>query len=258
MGVESHGNLRVGAPASIPAGASTVVPLVGAFGNVRFPAAGGYVYSSWNTTVPNSPASLFVCASPSDLHPSEHRFLHPDLSRAAVPLVAFRTRRPRNSLACSSDSSVPRIGSTAFLARRLGQVSEVGKFLDPLADRLAIAAAVIGGWVAGVLPPWFAAAILVREALVATGALPIAVRAHAKLDVRRFGKVATFSLYFAIPAFFVQSGGWHDFFESFAWVTGGVGLVLYWWVAAQYTRDMVAILRGASPAVSSSGQGDAT
>ncbi|MEK7252934.1 MAG: CDP-alcohol phosphatidyltransferase family protein [Actinomycetota bacterium] len=145
-----------------------------------------------------------------------------------------------------------------FLARRLGQVSEVGKFLDPLADRLAIAAAVIGGWVAGVLPPWFAAAILVREALVATGALLIAVRAHAKLDVRRFGKVATFSLYFAIPAFFVHSGGWHDFFESFAWVTGGVGLVLYWWVAAQYTRDMVAILRGASPAVSSSGQGDAT
>jgi hypothetical protein len=44
MGVESQGNLRVGAPASIPAGASTVVPLVGAFGNVRFPAPGGYVF----------------------------------------------------------------------------------------------------------------------------------------------------------------------------------------------------------------------
>ena len=61
-------------------------------------------------------------------------------------------------------------------------------------------------------------------------------------------KVATFSLYFAITAFFVHSGGTYDFFESFAWVTGGVGLVPYWWVAAQYTRDMVAILREASPA----------
>ena len=44
MGVESQGNLRVGAPASIPPGAATVVPLVGAFGNVRFPKAGGYVF----------------------------------------------------------------------------------------------------------------------------------------------------------------------------------------------------------------------
>ncbi|WKZ82873.1 MAG: hypothetical protein QY307_01070 [Acidimicrobiia bacterium] len=44
MGVESQGNLRVGAPASIPPGAATVVPLVGAFGNVRFPNPGGYVF----------------------------------------------------------------------------------------------------------------------------------------------------------------------------------------------------------------------
>jgi hypothetical protein len=44
LGVESVGNLRVGAPSSLPAGASTVVPLVGAFGNVRFPKAGGYVF----------------------------------------------------------------------------------------------------------------------------------------------------------------------------------------------------------------------
>lgn len=44
MGIESQGNLRVGAPSSLPAGASTVVPLVGAFGNVRFPKPGGYVF----------------------------------------------------------------------------------------------------------------------------------------------------------------------------------------------------------------------
>jgi hypothetical protein len=44
MGVRSEGNLRVGAPSSLPAGASNVVPLVGAFGNVRFPKPGGYVF----------------------------------------------------------------------------------------------------------------------------------------------------------------------------------------------------------------------
>jgi hypothetical protein len=44
LGIESQGNLRVGAPSALPAGASSLVPLVSAFGNVRFPAAGGYVF----------------------------------------------------------------------------------------------------------------------------------------------------------------------------------------------------------------------
>ena len=44
LGVESQGNLRVGAPSQLPAGASSLVPLVSAFGNVRFPKPGGYVF----------------------------------------------------------------------------------------------------------------------------------------------------------------------------------------------------------------------
>jgi len=44
IGIESQGNLRVGSPSALPAGASSLVPLVSAFGNVRFPAAGGYVF----------------------------------------------------------------------------------------------------------------------------------------------------------------------------------------------------------------------
>jgi len=44
IGIESQGNLRVGAPSALPAGAASLVPLVSAFGNVRFPNAGGYVF----------------------------------------------------------------------------------------------------------------------------------------------------------------------------------------------------------------------
>ncbi|MEE9298663.1 MAG: hypothetical protein V3V29_06490 [Acidimicrobiia bacterium] len=44
LGVESQGNLRVGAPSALPAGAASLVPLVSAFGNLRFPNAGGYVF----------------------------------------------------------------------------------------------------------------------------------------------------------------------------------------------------------------------
>ena len=44
MGVRRSGTHRERAPQSLPAGANTVVPLVGAFGNVRLPKAGGYVF----------------------------------------------------------------------------------------------------------------------------------------------------------------------------------------------------------------------
>ena len=43
-GVKSEGKLRVGAPAGLPAGAMTLVPMASVFMNVRFPTPGGYVF----------------------------------------------------------------------------------------------------------------------------------------------------------------------------------------------------------------------
>jgi len=42
--VESKATFRVGAPSTLPAGATSLVPLVTVFGNLRFPHAGGYVF----------------------------------------------------------------------------------------------------------------------------------------------------------------------------------------------------------------------
>lgn len=44
VGIQSEGKLRVGAPAGLPAGASSLVPMVSAFSNVRFGEPGGYVF----------------------------------------------------------------------------------------------------------------------------------------------------------------------------------------------------------------------
>jgi cardiolipin synthase len=133
------------------------------------------------------------------------------------------------------------IGATdwvdGYLARRLGQVSVVGEFLDPLADRLAVASAVIGGLVAGVLPVVFAIPLIVREAAVAIGALVIGLRARTKLTVRRIGKLATLMLYFAIAWFFVGEGTPFAPLVVAAWVVGVPGLILYYVAAVQYLGD---------------------
>ena len=132
------------------------------------------------------------------------------------------------------------IGSTdwidGYLARRLGQVSKVGEFLDPLADRLAVAAAVVAGLMEGILPAWFAWAIIVREGLIAGGALVVGVKAGAKLQVRRLGKGATLLLYVSVAWFYVSV---NDFTPGLviAYVTGIPGLGAYYVVGYQYYGD---------------------
>lgn len=137
------------------------------------------------------------------------------------------------------------IGSTdwvdGYLARRLNQVSEVGKVLDPLADRLAVVTAVIAGLVTGDLPAWFAWALIVRESLVGVGALYVALRGHTSLAVREMGKLATLLLYVSVSWFFVGAG-WSPGIVI-AWIAGIPGLVLYYVVAVQYAGDAAATIR---------------
>ena len=138
------------------------------------------------------------------------------------------------------------IGSTdwidGYLALRLNQVSKVGEFLDPLADRLAVAAAVVGGLIAGVLAPWFAWAIIVRESLIAVGALVLGAKAGAKLTVRRIGKLATLLVYAGIAWLYVGIGADVTWLRVLAWVVAVPGLALYWIVGVQYFIDARAVL----------------
>jgi cardiolipin synthase (CMP-forming) len=125
-----------------------------------------------------------------------------------------------------------------YLARRLDQVSELGKALDPIADRLLIASALVGGLIAGVLPVWFAWGTIVREVLVGLLAITLAARGGGTIAVRYVGKVATFLLYGAIPAFYLAAANFLEpLMRPLAWVTGIAGLILYWYVAVLYIGD---------------------
>ncbi|HEU5085146.1 MAG TPA: CDP-alcohol phosphatidyltransferase family protein [Acidimicrobiales bacterium] len=132
------------------------------------------------------------------------------------------------------------IGSTdwldGYLARRLGQVSTVGKVLDPVADRLLFFVGVGSIIIDGSVPLWFAVAVLVREVAVAVGTLSLAAMGATRIDVTWFGKAATFLLMGAFPAFLVGASdhGTADGFRALAWAVGVPGLVLAYWSALLY------------------------
>lgn len=124
-----------------------------------------------------------------------------------------------------------------YLARRLDQVTELGKLLDPVADRLAVAIAVIGGLIAGALPAWFGWAVIAREALIAVGALAVGLAAGSKLEVRKLGKIATFGVYSAVAWFYIGEGTPAAFFTWIAYIGGVPSLALYYVVGVQYLGD---------------------
>jgi cardiolipin synthase len=124
------------------------------------------------------------------------------------------------------------------LARRLNQVSELGKVLDPIGDRLAVAAAVVGGWISGALPWPIALALVVRETIVSLGALWTAWKVGVRIDVRFVGKAATMAVYIAVANFLIYAGTDNAFFGTVAWTFIIPGLILYYVVAAQYVGDV--------------------
>ncbi len=52
------------------------------------------------------------------------------------------------------------------LARRRGQVTRLGAYLDPVADKLLLSGSYLALWLAGVAPGWLVAIVFGRDALI--------------------------------------------------------------------------------------------
>lgn len=79
-----------------------------------------------------------------------------------------------------------------YLARRLGQTSPLGAFLDPLGDRLLSTVAFIALASHGLLPPWLAVTVVAKDIYVALGSAILYLSGHRFIaDASRWGKLAT-------------------------------------------------------------------
>lgn len=123
-----------------------------------------------------------------------------------------------------------------YLARRLGQVSSVGKVLDPVADRVLFFVGVGAILIDGAVPVWVAVLVLVREVAVAAATLGLAAAGARRIDVTWVGKAATFLLMGAFPSFLASRGEtrFDDAYEVLAWAVTIPGLVLSYYALAAY------------------------
>jgi len=90
-------------------------------------------------------------------------------------------------------------GLDGYVARRLGQVTNLGKFLDPLADKLLVSAALIALVELKMVSAWIVWVILAREFAV-TGIRAIAAADGVVISASKLGKLKTVAQVVAISA----------------------------------------------------------
>jgi cardiolipin synthase len=151
-----------------------------------------------------------------------------------VPLWVWLLVQPHHRYWFADAVLLACLGATDWvdgqLARRLDQVTNLGKVLDPTADRVLLATAVIGILAVGAVPLPIAIIAMAREGLVAAAAVGLAIAGVRRIDVQVVGKAGAFGLMCAFPLFLAAHSpiSWHHSALVLAWIAAVLGLILGW------------------------------
>lgn len=137
------------------------------------------------------------------------------------------------------------------IARTRNQVTTFGKFIDPLADKLLVTAALIALVDLEQLPSWIALVIISRE-LVVSGLRMVAVAEGRVIAASSHGKVKTILQIVAIVGFLLKDtallndllGTWATAFQTLSWLVMGAAVLMTIWSMVDYFYHARDILTG--------------
>jgi CDP-diacylglycerol--glycerol-3-phosphate 3-phosphatidyltransferase len=121
------------------------------------------------------------------------------------------------------------------IARQLNQVTRLGTLLDPVADKLLVAAALVSLVHVDMVPAWVAVVIIGRE-LAVTGLRGVALSQGVVVPASSLGKSKTVSQYVAITLLILEGGVPAEFvpFHLVSRITLWVAVALTVWSGVDY------------------------
>jgi len=142
-------------------------------------------------------------------------------------------------------------GVDGYLARSRNEVTTFGKFLDPLADKLLVTAALLALVELAVLPAWIAFVIIAREFIV-SGLRMVASAEGQVIAASWYGKVKTVLQIVSIIMFIVKDSTllgqlgpeFVAFFQAASWAVMGAAVVMTLMSMVDYFRHAADVLVG--------------
>ena len=138
-----------------------------------------------------------------------------------------------------------------YLARSRGEITTFGKFLDPLADKLLVTAALLALVELQLLPAWIAFVIVAREFIV-SGLRMVASAEGLVIAASWYGKIKTWLQIVAIVMFLIMDSAlvasfgpeFVDIFEAASWLVMGAAVIVTILSAVDYFRHASTVLVG--------------
>ena len=124
-----------------------------------------------------------------------------------------------------------------LIARRFHLVTNFGKLMDPLADKLMLLTVLVCFGIDGRVPWWIIALVVFKEALLVAGGA-VALHRGIVVHAKHIGKVATVAFALAIVLSFLSAQPWDR-------IAMGLAVVLSLGALVFYTADMLGPLRAA-------------
>ncbi len=114
-----------------------------------------------------------------------------------------------------------------YLARRLNQISDFGKIIDPLADKVFVSVVAVLLAFMDRIPLWFLLAIIARDAIILAGGVYAQKKTGVVLPSNYVGKFAVVAICLAGTLGFVGEMVWRNYAIALAVVLMTTSLVVY-------------------------------
>ena len=118
-----------------------------------------------------------------------------------------------------------------YFARKFNQVTEFGKILDPLSDKICITGIMSALVFLGNIPLWFFFVIIIRDALILLGGVYLQSKKSIVLQSNNLGKWAVTVVAFTIFLSFLENKFTNQIFEYFLVLSSIMlllSLIVYW------------------------------
>jgi cardiolipin synthase (CMP-forming) len=133
-----------------------------------------------------------------------------------------------------------------FLARRFDMRSELGAYLDPMADKALLVSIYLTLAVVGIIPAWVAILVISRDIMIVSAVVlswvldnPVEMRPFLVSKVNTFAQIAFAAALLAAKAFGVTLGTW---FQLSLWIIAALtlasaGAYLAFWIRHMAGQD---------------------